>query len=510
MKNNQNFIYSTIILLFANILVKIIGAIFKIPLTNLIGASGMGTFSVAYNIYAIIFSIIAFGIPVAISKMIAESNALNKNSDIPLIIKCAFAIFFTISLILTLLIFIFAEKICIIIANNSAYLSILAISPAFFLITIVSIFRGYYQGLQNMTQTAISQVIEALFKLLVGYFFADYLIQAGYDSYIASAGAIFGVTVGTFLSALYLCIHILFFREKYTSKPISNYKIISKKLISTTIPITFCGILLSLINLVDMLTIMNRLSKIGINEDFANALYGAYNMALTLYSLPQTIIIAISVSIIPILSENFAKNRFDIVNSLFNTMLYISCIIALPCSIGFMTIPKQILEFLYYKRLDDVKLATPILMILGISVVFVSITTITNAFMQSVSKPFLPLKAIFLGVIIKFIVNVITISIPSINILGACIGSASCFMIIAIMNLLSISKLTHYNFKIFFIKPLIASIIMGFILTKISLDSRFEALFQITIGGSIYFLILILIGGLNLKDLEILKKIKER
>ena len=510
MEKRQSFIYGTFILLCANILVKIIGAIFKIPLTNLIGASGMGTFSVAYNLYVIMFSVSTAGLPVAISKLVSEANATNKSSDVPRIIKCAFVVFFGISLILTILVLVFAGEICNLISNQSSYFSILAVAPSIFLITIVSILRGYYQGHHNMTKTAVSQIIEALFKLLVGYFFADYLIKVGYSVEIASAGAIFGVTFGTFLSAIYLCVNILFFRKKYTKKPVTSYKKIRQNLFQIAIPITLGTLMLSLTSLVDMFTIMNRLTSIGISENLANDLYGAYNMSLTLYNLPQTIVMAISVSIIPILSENYIKKNYINVKKMLNSALFIAVLIALPCSVGFITLSEEILSFLYYKRPEDVIMAAPILVILGVSVVFVSITSIINASMQAMGKPLLPIKAISVGILVKLVVNFVTLANPSINISGAAMGSACCFFVIAVLNVREIRKLTSSSIDMgkIFIRPLIASILMGLTLTQISenLTGRFAVLMLIAIGGAVYFLVLIIIGGFNSKDLALITK----
>ena len=510
MEKRQSLIEGAFILVCANVLVKIIGAIFKIPLTNLIGASGMGDFSVAYNLYVMMFVISTAGLPVAISKMVSEANALDKSSDIPRIIKCALVNFCTLGFIFTCALIFFADEICIFIGSETAYLSILSIAPSIFLITIVSILRGYYQGHHNMNKTAISQLIEAVFKLLIGYFFAKYLIESGYDVSIASAGAIFGVTVGTLLSAIYLCINILFFRRTYNKKPISSKKILNKKLLNIAIPITIGASVLSLTSMIDMFTIMRRLQSMGVSASTANDLYGAYNMAMTLYSLPQTLITAISISIIPIISEIYSRKNKNNVKKIINSSLFMSVMIAMPCSVGFVVLSKPILDFLYYKRPQDVLMASPILVILGLAVVFVSVVTITNASMQAISKPFIPVKSMAIGLVVKLFANVILISIPSINISGAPMSTVLCFFVISVINLTKISQILDFKIDVIkvFMKPVIASVVMGISIVKlqkiIDMSNKSSVLIVILIGAIIYFSVLLIIKGINKEDIGLL------
>lgn len=510
MAKRQSLFKGAFILICANILVKIIGAIFKIPLTNLIGARGMGDFSIAYNLYTIMFVVSTAGLPVAISKLVAEANASQKNHDIPKIIKCAFCIFSCLGLFFTAFLVVFAKKICDFIGSETAYLSILAISPSVFLITIVSILRGYYQGHHNMTQTAVSQVIEAFFKLMVGYFFAKYLVECGYDVSIASAGAIFGVSIGTFLSAMYLCLNFAIFTKKTNKKPEISYSKACAKLVKIAVPITIGASVLSLTSIIDMLTIIRRLSTLGVNANISNDLYGAYNMAITVYNLPQTLIMAISISIIPVISEYFLQKNMKMVRKIIDTTLFACATFAIPCSVGFVLLSKPILDFLYYKRPEDVLMASPILVILGLAVVFVSIVTITNACMQAISRPNVPIKSMIIGILVKFIGNYFLIAIPSINVSGAPLSTVLCFITISMINLQQIGKILDYklDFARIFTKPLIASLAMGASILKgkeiFDMASKIGVLELILIAIVVYFVVLLLIGGIKKEDISLL------
>ncbi|MFI3226420.1 MAG: polysaccharide biosynthesis protein [Clostridia bacterium] len=508
MVKRQSLIKGTFILVSANVLVKIIGAIFKIPLTNLIGASGISDFSIAYNLYAVMFVISTAGLPVAISKMVAESNSNGKNCDVFRIIKAAICIFCTVGLVFTLLLLSFADEICEIVGSETAYLSIIAVAPSVFLTTIVAILRGYYQGHHDMSKTAISQLIEAIFKLLIGYFFAKYLISNGYGVNIASAGAILGVTIGTLISAIYLCICIVFTKKRVKNNRCTSYSEIINKLFAIAIPITIGASVISLTGVVDMLTILKRLQYIGVNSQNASELFGAYNMSLTLYNLPQTVITAISISAIPVIAES-QKSTIR-VEKIVNTALFMTVTIAMPCSVGFVLLAKPLLDFLYYKRPDDVLMATPILVILGLAVVFVSVVTITNASLQAVSKPMLVVKSMIVGVVVKFIANYFLISVPMINISGAPLGTVLCFLTISLINLHKMRKIMHFNinFSKIFVKPVISSVVMGVVIKileeNFNMQNKISVIVLIFIGAVTYFGVLILIKGIKKEDIGLL------
>lgn len=497
MNKRQSLVKGTFILVSANILVKIIGAVFKIPLTNLIGASGMGDFSIAYNLYVIMFVVSTAGLPVAISKMVAEANSSGRSCDVYAILKSAFFVFCTMGFVFTCLLINFADEICDIIGSDTAYLSIISIAPAIFLTTIIAILRGYYQGHHNMTKTAISQLIEAVFKLFIGYFFAKYLLEQGYHISIASAGAIFGVTIGTFLSAIYLIICIVFSSKKTQKKSKTSYKNILKKLFSIAIPITVGASIISLTSVVDMMTILKRLQDIGVSPEIANELFGAYNMSMTIYNLPQTVISAVAISIIPIISENL-QNKFKI-EKIIKSALFLTFTFAMPCSVGFIILAKPLLDLLYYKRPEDVLMASPILVILGIAVVFVSVVTITNASLQAMSKPLAVVRSMMFGIFVKIIANYFLIAIPLINISGACFGTVLCFATISVLNLREINR--HLNIELMIGKPFIASVFMAILIKTLQINYNISVIYLVSIGAVAYFLVLFLIGGLKeLKD----------
>lgn len=510
----QSFIKGTFILIFANILVKIIGAIYKLPLTNLIGKEGIGIFSVAYNIYTALFVISTAGLPAAISKMVSEANALGRTREVKKIFHVALSFFSVIGAICTGVLIIFADYFTAELAGNSmAYYSVLCIAPALFFTAVASIVRGYYQGMSNMIPTAISQVIEALCKLIIGFGAAYVLLKKGFGIEIVVAGSICGVTIGTVLSAAYLCIKCI--REPiiipFDSKSFdtSTEEEILGKILKIALPITVGASVLSLTNLIDMFLVMNRLQQTGFSEESANALYGAYNMGLTIFNLPQTLIVAISVSIIPAISASYARHQFDRAAKLTESALKLASVLALPCGAGLFILSGPIMNLLYPSRPEDVQIATPLLSTLGIAVLFVGMVSLTNSILQATGKVNLPVFTMIAGGIVKLLVNYFLVGTPDINIHGAPIGTVCCYATITILNFICIIAFTDISVKYgkVLIKPFISAALMGlfafFANPFISnlIGDKLSAVVTISASGLLYLALLIITKSISKEDM---------
>ena len=518
----QNFLSGAIVLVVANAIVKVIGALFKIPINNLIGADGMGIFSVAYNLYTALFVLSTAGLPVAVSKMVAEAKALGKWNEIHRIVKMAAAIFVTVGAIGSLILYFGDSWLVGVVGNSMAYYAVKAIAPAIFFVAISSVFRGYYQGLSNMYPTAFSQVIEAVCKLGFGFVLVIVLVKAGMDIQYVAAGAIVGVTIGTVFSALYLA---LIYRRRLkkdqkkaayrqvVGKPVSN-KTIAKRLVMIAIPVTIGSSVLSLTNLIDMAVVMNRLQDVGFSMEKANYLYGAYNMSLTLFNLPQTLITAISISIIPAIAAAFARKDYELGKKTIASSMKITVMLALPCAAGLAVLAKPILDLLYFKRADDVIIATPLLQILGLAVVFVAMVSLTNAILQSIGKAHLPVITMFIGGVVKLTTNYILVGNPAINIHGAPLGTTACYGTITVLNLILIAYHTHSlpNPIRTVFKPLIATAGMSAAAYGVNLvcakivGGKLACLVAILIAIVVYGVLLLVVGAWEKEDVLLLPK----
>ena len=474
------------VLVIAHLLVKVIGACFKIPLANILQETGMAYFSRAYNLYAALFVMATAGLPVAVSKMVSESLAKKNYAESKKILRAAVALLSIIGVIGTCVLLFgaraFADK-----AFNSpgSYLSIVAISPAIFFISVLSAFRGYFQGHSNMIPTAYSEVLEAVSKLVIGLLGAYLFVASSYE--VAAAGAISGVTIGGLLALLLL---VLFYYKNKNTNPLtdatkaSSSKKIFVRLLAIAVPITIGAAVMSLTNVIDTFMISQRLSTItvdenmfktlteffgvsadkvrigeGISSSAADVMYGSYSgYAMSLFNLPPSIVTSISMSIVPAISAALATNDGKQAKLLTESSVRITTMFALPCAIGLSVLSAPILVCLYNNTRAEYTLS-----LLSLAIIFVCIVSVTTAILQASGHVFIPVRNMLIGGAFKVVSNFTLIAIPELNIGGAPISTFFCYFIIAALNIASIIKIIKPNFNIkdFIIKPLISAVIMG-------------------------------------------------
>jgi len=512
----QTFLQGALILIIANGFVKVIGAIFKIPLDNLIGADGMGLFTVAYNLYSAMFVLSTAGLPVAVSRMVAESNAMGKAREVRLILRISFAVFVGVGAVCAVGMFLGAGAFVRSIPNTRALYAVICAAPAIFFVAVMSVFRGYYQGLSNMIPTAVSQIIEALCKLVLGYGFAYLVLQAGYGVEYAAAGAILGITMGSVFGSIFLV-----FRYKRTKTVLRDcntecagaYAIL-KKLIGIAVPITLGSAVLSITNFIDMYVVLGRLQTIGFSEMLANTLYGAYSVkAVSLMSMPQTLITALSVSLIPAIASAYATKLKQKAADTSESAMRITLLIAFPCAVGIGVMANPILHFLFHNT-DEISIAAPLLRMLSPAIVLIALVSVTNAILQAVGKERVAVFSMLAGGVVKLIVNYTLIGMPEINISGAPIGTVACYLTIAVINFIVLKNHTEVFPKRWFslLKPGIAAGIMGvfaFICSNI-LSGMFGdtsvLLLTILLSALLYLVLMLLLRGIYKEDILMLPK----
>lgn len=531
----QTFVQGALILIIASLVTKVIGAVFKIPLNYLIGDDGMGLFNSSYQIYTVMFIIATAGFPTAISKMVAESLALGRNREASRIFRVAVIILALIGVFGSFTLFFGADIFVGAIKNERALPAVRAIAPAVLCVSLMSAFRGYFQGRQNMYPTAISEICEATGKLIFGYFLAWLFMDKSVE--MASAGAVFGVTMGTVLGFFSLFILYFLYKDKSTEtnpkEQVSSYKNIAKRLVFIAVPITIGASVSSLTNLADMFTVMRRLQTINnlpadflskyaplietikgfdghsVNEQLANSLYGMYTgKAITLFNFPLTMVVALGMSVVPVIAGALAKNNvFDARRSV-NVVLKITVLFAVPCAIGMGVLANPILLVVFKSTL-----ATTLLQELSVSIIFVSLLQITTAILQAYGKTVVPVVNMFIGGVIKVIVNYCLVAIPSVNIEGAPIGTMVCYFTIVCLNMYWIIKETGFRPSLveYIVKPVLAGAVMGvctyFIFNGISAANIYFSLaFSIFIAVLVYFSMLILLRAMSKDDILMLPK----
>ena len=515
----SSFIESTLVLMIASVVVKLIGAFYSIPLTNLYGAAGTGIFNVAYYVYTTMFIISTAGLPVAVSRMVAASNTLGRGKEVRRIGRIAFLSFTVIGLVFSGIIFFGADLFVDLAGLPSARYAVLAIAPCIFFVALVSAIRGYYQGLANMVPTALSQVIEALGKLIFGLGLAYYLADRGYSLDIVVAGAIGGVTIGTALGAFYIiAVRLRDIRRgdvavSDLTQESRSAKELTRALFAIAIPITLSAGVLSLTNLIDTFVVVRRLQEAGMTSPEAGTLYGAYGMAVKFFNLPQTIIVGIGVSVLPAISAALARRNQEQASRLTESSFRLTALLALPCAVGLAVLPQPIMDLLYYNQPEDVLVAAPTLTLLGPAVVFVALQSVTNAILQAQGKEKLPVISMALGGAVKLITNYTLIAIPAINICGAPIGTSLCYGTITVLNLIFIRRSgIRFSFMKTFFRPMVSAGVMG-VFAYLCYDpvagvlgSKLGVLVVIAAAALLYLLMLIATKAIPKEDILMMPK----
>ena len=447
------------------IIVKLIGALYKIPLGNILSDGAFSDFNTAYYIYSLLIVISTGGLPVALSKMVSEANALGRGNQVRKTFRVALVAFCVLGIICCSVMLFFPRQLADLMNNSQCYHSILALAPALFFICPLSALRGYFQGHSHMVPTSVSQIIEALCKLVIGLALASFLKARGAEESMIAAGAIVGVSVGCALAMVY--VFFCYARRKrhhveYTDTPESGKEILST-LAKLAIPITLGASVIAVTNILDTSIVFGRLqSAVGLTEDAARALKGVYDKALTLYNLPSAFMVPLTASVIPSVSAARAVKNYKLGAQISETTLRTTALIALPAGIGLTALSRPIMQLLY--PATDVALAGWMLSVLGIASIGVCFMLVCNSILQAHRMVTIPMVTTIIGCVLKIAVNYVLVADPDINIRGGAISTLVCFGLIAILDLVIIKLTLRKSLSLVraFLKPAIAAVVMGF------------------------------------------------
>lgn len=468
---NQNFLHGAVILTVAVVITKVLGAIYKIPLGNILGDVGFAHFTAAYNLYNVLLTLSTAGLPIALARLVAEANSLDRPNQVRRTYRVALWTFIVLGLIWTAVMFLFPTELAYFIGDVEASQSITAMVPAVILVCIMSAFRGYTQGLSDMRPTSISQVIEVAVKVVFGLGLVMILDKRGYGTPMLSAGAISGVAVGSLVACVYIWI-VARNREKgeklrYEGTDIPEKDIpdsrgtILKRLLAVGIPIALGSCVLSVISLINTKLIYARLQDgAGYSLEEARVLFGVYSKAMTLYNLPAAIITPLTVSIVPAISGYITVKQYGQARLVTESSLRIATIIALPMAVGLSILAGPVMNGLYYGSAEQ---GTVLLAIMGAASFFVCLALMTTAILQAAGREQLPMLTMVVGGVLNIAINWYLVGRPEINIYGAPIGTLICYMIMSGLNLFFVVKKMPEKPKLprVFVMPAINCAIMG-------------------------------------------------
>jgi stage V sporulation protein B len=503
----------------AGMIVKVISLLYLPFLTRIINDDGYGVYSVVYSIFTFAYVITNSGIPVAISKMVSELTATGNYKDAHKTFKVARALLLLLGFATAIILMILAKPVTRIANSEAAFLGVIALSPAIFITSVMSAYRGYFQGMGDMTPTAISQVGEQIINTIFSLVFAALLIGKGVEL------GVMGATIGTTLGALVACIYLIvvYERTKFTSgknenmntdiKRLSN-KAILRRLVKYCVPITTSVGLQNAGNLIDTANINNRLSAAGYDETTVHKKFGQLNVYSSLIRVPLTFITALSAAALPSIAGAAAVGDRKLVREKINYVYKICAIVALPAAVGLSVLSKPIYEILFHKFVEGHKL----LAIGAIVVVIQAFVQIQVTVLQSVGRLYSALIAILIGIIAKIATNYILVADTGINITGAVYANIIYFMIPLIINSFNMRKALRIRISLIraMAKPAMASAFMGVVVyfSYLGINTLFTSMksnfiikctvlvFPILLGGLAYVYALIIIGGITKDDLN--------
>ena len=464
-QKKQNFLQGTALLAMATAIVKIIGALYKIPLNAIIGEQGFGYFNTAYEIYNVLLMISTAGLPVAMSRMISQASSLKHYNQVRRIYNTARGIFLGLGITGTLLMTLFCRQLAEFQNQPDAWAAIGCLGPCVLLICIMSTYRGFFQGQSNMLPTSISQVLEAVVKLIVGMVAALVLLKATGSVALAAGGAILGVTASCLVSSVYLfgC-----FRKSYGLLPETveaprSFSDTAKGLLIIAIPITLGSAGLQLLTMLETKIYMGRLLALGYSQAAADTMRGIYGMTQTIFNMPCSFITPITISIIPAITAQLTLCKDAEAREIEESAIRITGLISMPCAFGLGLLAEPVTALLGGYTGDNLILATRLMMVLGFSIMFNAVVLVTTALMQAHGHAGRPVVNMLIGGLLKLAAVFILTGNPNIGILGTPIGTLLCYLAICVLNIFSIHSLLKNPPAIAknLIRPFLAACVMG-------------------------------------------------
>ncbi|MBR5753299.1 MAG: polysaccharide biosynthesis protein [Clostridia bacterium] len=514
----QSLLGGAMLLMITTIIVHVIGIIYKIPITAILGPVGRGYFTNAYEIYTPLYAISMAGLPVALSKMVSERMATGQYREVHAVRKEAQKLYLitgmTGTVILWLLAWPYTHASVGSIHTPEAFWSIMMIAPSILFACMMSSYRGYYEGLRNMAPTGYSQVFETLGKLVFGLILAKWVQVHGLAQYEAgqavygtvcntpeeaasaiapfsAAAAIFGVTLGTILGLIYLFIRHHTIGDGITQEMLETSpapetgKSLRSQIIRFAIPVVTSSLVLNITNLIDSWTVNNRVKAAVdkapdifhimyqaelaasnvVDKDIKSYLYGAYGVALDFRNLIPTIIMTLGLSAIPVLSGAWATKDHAKMKSAIQTVLKTATLLAVPTGFVMAVLAEPVLRILYVgtNAESSITISAPFVAIYGFFALLLSISTPITNMLQAIGRADVPLKALAVGATLKILCDFTLCGIPSINIKGAPVGTIVCYVYIVTHNLIVLLKQTKVkvDWVSVLLKPFAAGALAG-------------------------------------------------
>lgn len=516
--SSSTFVKSTIILTIATLLSKVLGSIFRIPLQNIAGDEVLGIFTLVYPVYMVALYLSVAGIPIAISKLIAEANANNEPHKVKHIYRTASFLAIAFGVISFSILFGFSVPIAEALGGPSTRIALIVVSGTLLVAPYMAVYRGFFQGYNNMGPTAVSQVIEQLVRVILILSVAYVLVQLDYSNELVAGGVMIGSVVGALSSLIYLRIKYQRFgvmktieSEKMTWQDFSTW---SRTILKISIPIAIGSVTMALFNFVDSFTVTYGLRNAGVAQDEITYLYGIYGRGLTLVQIVTIFASSIILPLVPLITAKLAERKFDETRLIIERTHRMTHLVSWPAAIGLLalTIPVNIALF------TNVEGST-MLAIINASSVFTSLTILGTGVLQGMNAARIGAYIIIGGVLLKIVANIWFIGLFGLD--GAAYSTLLVYFVLFIVNSLFIYRTIRYTILgKDTVKMILSAIVMGAVIGLPTLYfgmtewSRMAAMgyvvLSMIVGGAIYFGLLWLSKAINKQDLKSLPIIGKR
>ena len=515
----NSFIQGALILTVAGIIVKFIGAFSRIYLSRFLGGEGIGLYQMAYPIYLLCLSVSSAGLPVAISIMVAERNAVNDYQGGQKVFRISMAALVMTGLFFSILLFFGAQWLVDsgIVRDPRAYWSLLALSPAVFCATLLATLRGYFQGLQLMTPTAVSQILEQIVRVVTMIAFAVILLPYGLE--FGAAGATLGAAPGAFMGIIVLIGFYYMTRgwrkelaadQDRSIKPQSALFII-KRLLILAIPVSLANIMLPIVSNIDLFIVPRRLEVAGFAVEEATTLFGYLTgMATALVNMPTIVTASLAASLVPVISEAIAQNRDEVVVKRTDTAMRLANLITIPAFVGMCVIAMPISAMLY--ATPD---AGPCIAVMSFGVFLLGVQQVTTGVLQGMGKTAIPFINMVVSASVKVFLSWNLTALPAWGVLGAAWATNADFGVAAILNLIFLYKYRRYTMdmvhtaKLFASAGIMGAAVLGIYHVGFGIihSNTLVTLVSIMVGGAVYCAAIVILRAVRPEDVQSVPKI---
>ena len=508
---DNKFLKGTLILTISSIVVKVIGSVNWIILSRVLGGEGIGLYQMGFPIYLMAITVSSAGIPVAISIITAEKLAQNDFRGAKRVFRVTLRLLFVTGLVFSLALFFGAQKLIDwhFIRDPRAYYSIVALAPAVFFVTFLASFRGYLQGWQIMTPTAVSEITEQLVRVVTMLFFAAYFMPYGLA--YAAGGASLGAGAGAFCALIVLVIFYRRIKRKFHEKmehqnmdaPYEGGMDIIKRLLKLALPVSVTSLMLPVVANLDLLIVPMRLDAAGFPLHKATELFGYLTgMAVPLINLSTIFTAALAVSLVPAISEARALDALDSIRHKSRTAFQVAMIVTFPCFVGLFCLAGQVSSLIY-----NAPGAAPAIQTMSFGIVLLGMHQVSTAVLQGMGRTTIPVINMLIACVAKVALNWTLTAIPWLGIKGSAIATVTDFGVAALINMYFIYKLTGYTMRAATVyKPMIAALVMGVAVEAVLYAGAslrgWTILLAMAVAVPVYVGMLMAVGGITRKTLE--------